>query len=303
MSPELVGQLADAIFRRWPNAEKLMGILGEAYLDSSETGNGRSRAYTLSCLVAPSVVWEHFSVAWAESLKCSGAEGKIVHMKNLVHRVGEWEGWTKSQERSLFEKLIVVIRQYKPVGFCYSLPLQDFEETTNPADEFRPFELLLDSVMLSTKETFNPTKDNPVVFFMEQDRVVEAGAMQQFFHRTAGRGWTDIFPIFVPLPKGPEPLQLADMLVYEGSRFASEHVLSSSAEKPRKLCQELASVGTLFFGCADRQYLIDWANEIRTDQQTMSPEQATKIRQAWKAAGKRMQQYRDAGFGVKRGGK
>jgi hypothetical protein len=305
MTPAWLPQLISAIFRYWPNGEKLMAVLCEAYVDESQTGEGPSRTYTVSCLVAPSCVWEQFSADWTDALKCCGAEGKIVHMKTLVHGVkgSEWEGWDETRQRPLFEKLMNVTRQYQPLGYCYSLPLKDFGEIMNPADEFEPFEMLLNNAMLSIKNYLRPTKENPVVFFMEQNQMVEASALRQFLHRTEGRGWKDIFLTLVPLPKGPEPLQLADVVAYEGSRFSSEQVFGSSGRKPRKLYEELVSTGTMVFGAADHRCLVDGAKKVVEIQRALLPEKKADIRRTWKAAHKRMQRERDPRFGVKRGGK
>ncbi len=303
MTPVWLPQLIGAIFRWWPNSERLVAVLCEAYIDGSETGKGAARVYTVSCLVAPSCIWEQFSADWADALKLSGAEGKIVHMKTLVHGVkgSEWEGWDEEQRKPLFKKLMAVVSRYQPLGYCYSLPLKDFEEIMNPADQFEPFEMLLNSAMLSIKSYLRPTKENPVVFFMEKDQALEAGATRQFYHRTKSRGWEEIFPTFTPLPKGPEPLQLADVVAYEGSRFSSEQVFGSSGRKPRRLYEELKATGTMVFGAANRQCLVDGAKKVVEIQHALSPEEKAEIRRTWKAAGERMQRERDPRFGVKRG--
>lgn len=302
MTPKWFPQLISAIYRSWPKSERLMALLCEAYIDGSGTGKDSSRVYTVSCLVAPSFVWEQFSADWEDALKCCDAAGKIVHMKTLVHGVSEWEGWNEKRREALFKKLMTVVRRHQPLGYCYSLALKDFEEIMNPADQLEPFEMLLNSAMLSLKNYLRPTKENPVIFFMEQDQLLEAGAMRQFFHRTEGRGWKDIFPTIVPVPKGPEPLQVADVVAYEGSRFSSEHVFGSTGRKPRRLYEELVATGTFVFGAVDRQCLLDGARKLVVMQRELSREEKREIRQTWKAAGKRVQRERDTMFGVKRGG-
>lgn len=253
MTPAWVSQLVDSIFRWWPESGKLMAIvaeqfLSEAYLDESQTGHGDSRVYTLASLVAPKPRWEEFSTAWSDALKSCGAAGKIVHMRDILHQTkgSGWEGWPEARRRSLFKKLVSVARTYWVFGFCGSIPLRDFEEVYKPSFQepgggFRPYELLLQGTMEAIVRMISPAieimKKNPLVFFMERNQVVEADATRQFYHLTNGRGWTDIFPSIVPLPKGPEPLQFADMVAYEGSRRASDQI-ASNPRKPRRLYEE-----------------------------------------------------------------
>jgi len=283
-------------------------MLYEAYMDDSWTGSGSARVFTLSCLVATSDAWCNFARAWEDAMECGGAKGKILHMKNLVHAVGskkpedDFSGFTADKQKQLFIKLVPVVRQYVQLGLCGSLPMQLFEQFVpkpakeKPSEWITPYILALQGTMEAVKDRLQPSKEDPVVFFMEQNQLVEADATRQFYHLTKLRGWEEIFPIITPLPKGPAPLQCADMVVYEGSRYSSEQVLGKSSLPPRTLFRELESSLGFTFVTASRELFLESAqNLIALHNFANSPAGtaiANETNRSYVAADKKMQRQR-----------
>lgn len=252
----------------WPNAEGLVAVIYEAYLDYSETyseaGKPQGHAHTLSCLVASSEQWEAFDLAWKAAMKCGGAEGKILHMKELMAGVDQFEGWEGPQKNRLIRKLIPTLESGIKFGFCGSIPVGTFEEVHEPLREHpndgpRIHQVGLQGAMGTIREMIQPTEANPVVFFVEKDQAIEHDIFVQFYSATRQMDWEKLFPTIVPLPKGPTPLQAADLVAWEGSTYASRHVFGESARLPRKSFLALESFPHFQFFRADHQMILTHA--------------------------------------------
>jgi hypothetical protein len=273
----------------------------EAYYDASRTGvRGRlSDAITLACLVAPAKVWIRFSDAWNAAMKRGGAEGKILHMKDLVHGVGDWTGWKDSDKQAaLFRKLLPVCRKFISHGFCLSYPTFYWNQATvistrptSPLHEL--FQAAMDGMMTVMK----PTESDPVHSFMEQDELVEHDITRHFYYLARAKGRERIFPSMDSLPKGPAPLQAADMVAYEGSRFISEQVQTSIPRRPpRRLYKELWRFPQFHFR---HMHLEDFirlatASTLAGEQIRRTPEIKAALDAAFDAAGKQTQRERSA---------
>src|SRR6266849_2488385 len=83
---------------------------------------------------------------------------------------------------------------------------------------------------------------------MEEDQAVEANVTKQFYFLVRNLEMEHSFPTIRPVPKGPAPLQIADMIAYEGSRHFSEQIIAKSARPPRRLYLELKACQSLQFG-------------------------------------------------------
>jgi hypothetical protein len=234
----------------------------EAYYDHSYTGTGTSAAVTLAVLVAPATVWEKFAVAWDAAMERGGAADKVLHMKELVHGVGDWVGWDVKRQTALFRKLVPVVRKHVSYGFCLSYPQAFHDNVTRinerPDQAQTPLMELFQACLEAIKAHVLRIADEPVHSYIEEDRLVEADVTRHFYWLTHARGWERHFPTIRPLPKGPSPLQAADMVAYEGSRHASEHDLATgrawagigsrpAARRPRQLYLELKRSHQLHF--------------------------------------------------------
>ena len=282
-------------------------MLWKAFLDESETydaTNGGVRAYTVSCVLAPCRRWDDFDRAWAAAMDSCGAGGKIVHMRSLLHgpRGTEWEGWTEPERRRLFKELVRVIRSYPVVSYCGSIPMDAYEDLYAVTDEhdgrISPYQLVLQGTMEAIIDGATAvnggaaSEGHPVHFYMEENRVTEADLTHQFLHLTRMRGWTEIFPSFTPIAKGPAALQLADVVAYEGSTYASRHELGSSTRPPRKLYHELSRTPGFVFSTASRELLARHVMELVRTRQRLGEADQEQINACYEEARSEMQRQR-----------
>jgi hypothetical protein len=123
--------------------------------------------------------------------------------------------------------------------------------------------------------------------------MLQTDIMHQFFHLTKTRGWEKIFPSITPVPKGPEPLQAADVIAYEGSTYVSRHVVGSSSRKPRASFLRLKQRPMLQFATATRELLMNYRRDIIERARTISPEDAAQMDATYEAARAQMHRARD----------
>lgn len=294
----------------WLKMDQLMPFMWEAYLDESRTHdveNGGGDVYTVACLIAPSFVWDLFSAAWSEALKSSGAEGKILHMKDVVQspKGSVWEGWTEAQRKPLFQSLMGVLRSFVVFGYCGSIPMNDYNEVYAAADEedgpITPYQLILQGTLeafMKSAETapklIRPSRENPVVVLMEQNQLLEASITHQFFNLTYSRDdWAEVFPTIIPIEKGPEPLQAADMVAWEGSTYASRHSVGTSTRPVRALYRSLEQLPQFTFSTAPKELLRDHMDTLINLRPTLTEEQVDAINARYETARQAMQELRD----------
>ncbi len=290
-----------------------MAFVWEAYLDESRTRdieNGGGDVYTVSCLIAPSFVWEPFSAAWADALKCSGAEGKLFHMKDVLHgpKGSEWEGWTETQRKLLFQKLAGVMGSFVLFGYCGSIPMDAYNELYAPTHEkdgpITPYQLVLQGTLeafmesaANAPEAVRPSAENPVVVLMEENQVLEADLTHQFLNLTKSQdGWTEIFSAILPIGKGPEPLQAADMVAWEGSTYASRHTVGTSARPVRMLYRSLEQLPGFTFSTAPRTFLARHVDTLINLRLTLTDDQRATVDAQYEAARSEMQRLRDPSY-------
>jgi hypothetical protein len=150
--------------------------------------------------------------------------------------------------------------------------------------------------MEAIHERLRPSKEDPIIFFMEANDLVEADATRLFYHLTQRRGWTDLFPSIFPVPKGPQPLQAADMVVYEGARYSSEIVLGFAGRKARGLWRAMHESQRFIFSTMRRAQLASHAAAllIESARDAVNPDPARH--ESFRTAEKRMQQESDPNY-------
>lgn len=277
----------------------------QAYYDHSYTGDGATRAVTLACLIASKQSWLRFSADWNAALKQGGAEGKLVHMRELVHGRGNWVGWEDPEKQNaLFDRLVPVLSDHLSWGFCVSYPLSFWDGVTATGSSAKksltPLALTLNGILAHVAARAPLTAADPLHSYMEEDSLVEAEMTNTFYSLSAVYGWRDIFPLIRPLSKGPPPLQAADMVAYEGSRNFSEQVLGGAPA--RYLYVKLWNCRPkLSFEDITRKDFHQWvsgAEKIR-ERLKASPDLSAKIDKVIASAEKRTQRERSA-IGIER---
>jgi hypothetical protein len=265
--PESFGAFLARDLRYFPGREKLVAAF-EAYFDHSYTGDGRSRVLTLGAVVATATRWERFSLAWKAAMKRGGADGKILHMADLMAGGGQFPGWTIVEQTNLLRKLVPVVRSHIGWGYAASIPVTDFEEMegfherSDPRKSMRPIGLAFQAMLQDMVVCAKPAPDRPLYCYMEEDQLVEHYVTEQFHFIRSLRGWRDIVTLIRALPKGPAPLQAADMLAYAQGRHVSHHVFGTSPLPPAILYTELKRCRKIFFCHIGRDSLAQHAANV-----------------------------------------
>lgn len=232
----------------------------EAYYDYSHTGDGATEVVSLAALVAPASVWARFSIAWTAAMARGGAEGKVLHMRDVVHGRRAFEGWDVERQTHLFKRLVPICGRYIAHGFILSYPLAYFDGVTvinQRANRAHVSVLgLLQAALEGINERVPATAADPVISFMECDPAIEADLTRHFYSLTGLRGWQEVFPQLRWLSKGPAPLQAADLCVYEHSRYVSEQVLGNSRRRSRALYTQLRYLRQLEFKHLTREHFV-----------------------------------------------
>lgn len=97
----------------------------EAYFDAS--GDPSTAVYTLAVLIAPKNRWTAFIRRWCAAMKRGGADGKILHMRELIHNQDQFEGWTIAQKEQLLRRLFPIIRPIVTAVICPSVPVVAYQ--------------------------------------------------------------------------------------------------------------------------------------------------------------------------------
>jgi hypothetical protein len=240
---------------------------------------------------------------WVEALECCNAVGKFLHMKYFVHGTTgtDWEGWTEAERVPLLKKLVPALHAHVTLSLCGSIPVQAFASTyrpqdfLDPDDRLHPYELLLQGAMEAIADLVGPSKASVVTLFVESNQAQEANAITHFYNLVGQRpGWADLFPSITPQAKGPIPLQAADMIAYEGSRYSSGQVLGTCERQPRTLYLELARSAKFVFTTASRELLARHRSDLFAAGAAaqVTPELAAHVNRAFSKARKQMQRER-----------
>ena len=305
-TPRRLDELFTWDLRYFPGVKKQI-VMVEAYCDHSFTGTGDTRTVTLAAVVASGPNWLRFSDAWNAAMERGGARGKILHMADLVSGHGDFPGWQDVEKQTaLFKRLVPVVRDGISWGFVYSLQIAPWEEyahiiqPTDPKHAVLPVSFVFQAVLERIVEATKPRPEEPLHCYMEEDSLAEHDVTRHFHYLRELRGWRENVPLIRPLPKGPAPLQAADMLAYEQSRHVSERILPGR-DGERGLYRELERCRRLEFFHVDRQGVAQHAALLAHIGNTFAdyPKAIAALRQSGMRAEKRTQQDRSA-LGVER---
>ncbi|MDX2166976.1 MAG: hypothetical protein SF182_07935 [Deltaproteobacteria bacterium] len=283
-------------------------MLYEAYIDDSLTGDGQSLVGSIGCLVATSGQWVEFETRWREAMCAGGASGRVFHMTDVLAGRGEFQDFTTAEQKNNLVRALVRVLVDSDIrlGFCSSVSVREYDESYEEFPEFKPrsiYQMNLQRTMRAVIEGVQPTADNPVVFFIETDQRVEAHAVAVFYANIREMGWERILPTITPLPKGPIPLQAADLLAWEGSTHASRHRFGTTPRPARGSYAALRDLPNFEFYIISKQGMMNAiaGTAIKSSHAANNP--------AWKAARRRDQEFgmelmrRERGPSAKKGKK
>jgi hypothetical protein len=204
----------------------------EAHFDASGAVDS-TEVLTLSGLVAAKGRWDSFMPVWTRAMERGGAKGKILHMRELVPGQEQFQGWDEPEaKKHLLRKLFPIVRSHITYGVSVSVPVRGFTSTIGalPADHDRDrlnaMDFCLQSCMQFIRRRLDVSKERPVTFIFEQDEAQEPNIQRQFYHlrremvRLHQIEHVEAFPEIRFVPKGPPPLQAADMIAYSSFQWA-----------------------------------------------------------------------------------
>jgi len=165
------GSLAMALIHRW-EPDRLFVIL-TLYVDESGT-HGGSKLMTLGAVGARLDKWVKFDRAWADMLRRYGAP--YLHMKELRHGEGPYEGWPEPMKRAITQTAAEIIAENTDFGTSVVLRSQDYRECFVAGEKprkmridtqyglcFRCYLKWLPEIMLKSRGSSNDVKLNIVV--------------------------------------------------------------------------------------------------------------------------------------------
>ena len=166
--------------------------------------------------------WEQLEAKWKNILEHFGVSS--LHMKQLAHFRGEYEGWTEEKRREFLSKLMTIAEEYTH-GYLIALMLKDVWDTLNEsqkstigADPYDPcfIAYLVGSVEYAIQVgpeekvdliVANRAKYKGRVMYYWDNARNSSDAPQEFAERMGD--------ISVKSPIEAIPLQIADLVVYE----------------------------------------------------------------------------------------
>lgn len=186
--------------------------------------------FTMAALVATKQRWERFNVAWERAMARGGAAGKILHMRELIPGNGQFAGWEDEEKQFLLRKLFPQILPHVTLLVCPSVSVDAFAKhirltEAKKAEQLNEWNVCLQVCMEQIEENVTPSAERPVTFFSEEDPAHDPDLLRQFYHlRGLRKGWADCFPPMVFKPKGPPPLQAADMIAYSANTYFADEL-------------------------------------------------------------------------------
>lgn len=198
----------------------------EAYFDASGAVDS-TEVLTLTGIVAAKKRWESFMPIWDRAMERGGVKGKILHMRELVPGQEQFQGWDEPEaKKHLLRKLFPIVGARITYGVSVSVPVGAFKSTIGalPAQRDRErlgaMDFCLQSCMQFIKRRLDVSKERPVTFIFEQDEEQEPNIQLMFYHLRREMDCVETFPEIRFAPKGPPPLQAADMIAYSSFQWA-----------------------------------------------------------------------------------
>lgn len=296
----------------WHGSERLYAVaVFEAYLDASGDPDS-TVVYTLACLTATRRRWEHFNKAWDLAMERGGAKGKILHMRELVPGRGQFAGWDDAAKERLLRKLFPLVLPHITFAVCTTVPVAAFRATVKalPGEQKAQINELNFCLQASMQLVYNNvalSKDNPVTFTFEEDPPRDPDTHRQYLFLRGEIG-ADFFGGISFRPKGPPPLQVADMIAYSNYQCFSPVHPEPTSLRPflREMVARLAPSTTgkkcAFGGVSESLLRRHHATLMDNYRHAVTREEAfwREQQEHWQAAHKQMQRERDANARARR---
>jgi hypothetical protein len=206
-------------------------VLFSGYIDESYNEN----IFNLACLLSDGKNWWEFRRHWNKCLhaknKCLKKEGRKqisrYHAADCSSRVGEFKGWSVSEQISFTQDLLRVFNYRFQNVISYSISLGDFKEVFPEAESYpiaACYGLMLKFIMIElgdqlymVKERLGQIRQTHIAFIHDRSRF-DAILLNAFNEMLADPNFTakEHFTTIAPLPsENCPPLQGADLLAYE----------------------------------------------------------------------------------------
>ncbi|HEY2117682.1 MAG TPA: DUF3800 domain-containing protein [Candidatus Acidoferrum sp.] len=249
--PELFQAFAGRDFRK-RNFAMLIG-----HIDDS--GDDKTRLFTLSCLVTSGGIWGRFEHDWKHCLKKKNKELKKqgrkqisrFHATDFNFSYGDFIGWDSSERKDFSERLIKIFAEYNVAIFSYTISLRELQEVI-PESAKNPVGLAhilcLNKIMIEIGSTIfaqrNYAKEKLIFLhdrgnydavlleafhFMKDDKLFE---FRDHFVSIAPMCWKDCIL-----------LQPADMIAYENFKIIERKEGGHASRTSMDLILNLESIG------------------------------------------------------------
>jgi len=229
----------------------------KGYMDDS--GSAKSNLFTLSCLIGHTSTWLYVEWAWLNCIEKKNrqlrAEGRRelsrFHAADCSSLVGEFKGWTVTEQVEFMAGLIKVFRRHPLAVISYTLDLRDLiaelpESEANPRGLAHV--LLLTHIMkfIAEKILSDRRYTDEEITLVHDRSDCDAVLLEAFDHMRNDKTFVrreQFAGISAQRWKDCIPLQLADFLAYENFKVIERESAGHPRRRSMELILELDSFG------------------------------------------------------------
>ncbi len=242
-----VKRIVRVAFSRLETRSRYLAML-TCYCDESGSIQDRKTPiFSLSGVVASDQQWVRFENSWGRLLRRYGVS-EAFHMTDFEAVQGSYVGWPQSKRVEFASQLSGIIKSNIGYGFVYSLAVHDWKQVFG--DKFSgkqmqqaPYAFLLMSVLLGIRA--HPLWREPAAIVCEKNDLVE-WQVRSHFDDMKRDIYRDVFESLTFSEKSHcTPLQAADILAYEGSKYWHNKKIENDRRPMRKLLSSLMSGGQI----------------------------------------------------------
>lgn len=235
------------------------------YCDESGSIEDRhTPIFSLSGVVASETQWLRFDKSWGRLLRRYGVM-EAFHMTDFEAVRGPYGGWSLSKRAEFAAQLAGIIKSNIGYGYVYSLSVQDWREAfgdkfSGKKSQQAPYAFLLMSILLGIRT--HPLWREPAAIVCEKNDLVE-WQVRSHFEDMKTDIYRDVFDSIVfSVKSGCTPLQAADILAYEGSKFWRNKKIENDQRPMRKLLSSLMAGRQIDARFFSKESLLSFRNHV-----------------------------------------
>lgn len=247
----------------------------KAFYDASgstgDLGSSDRPVLTVAGFVSPLNKWVEFVDAWHEEV-LGPFEIRRSHMREFAHSLGDFSEWTEMRRREFLVRCVDIIDKFVSYGHATSVDLADYEAVAADLGETQSaflFASIQTMAGLGKWARKNGLDERTVHIFDAGDG--HDGELHLINREMSANGALRELARFDALvfgrPEVPDmvPLQAADMLAYEATKYVRDTKLATDGKGRalRKSAERLLSTGKVDSSYFDEKNLRAYAQHVK----------------------------------------